>query len=140
MMEHTPYGYSIENGKPVINEAEAEQVKSLYAGYLLGLSLKAAADFAGIKASHSHAKHIMQNRKYLGTELYPQLIDMETFNAAQEERLRREKALGRDNRVKKVKPVPRVLTDFKLGNVTKKYANPVKQAEYAYGKIKEAKR
>ena len=140
MMEHTPYGYSVENGKAVINEAEAEQVRTLYAGYLLGLSLKAAADLAGIKAMHCQAKRIMQNRKYLGTEVYPQLIDEETFNAAQEERLHREKALGRDNRAKKIKPVPKILTEFTLGNVSKKYANPVKQAEYAYGRIKDAKR
>ena len=55
-MEHTPYGCSVENGKVVINEVEAEQMKTLYAGYLLGLSLKAAADLAEIKATHSQAK------------------------------------------------------------------------------------
>jgi len=139
MMEHTPYGYRIEDGKAVINEDEAEQVRSLYAGYLLGLSLKAAADFAGIKASHCHAKHIMQNRRYLGNGFYPQLIDEETFNAAREERLRREKILGRDELPKKEKPVPRILTEFTIGKITKQYANAVRQAEYAYGKIKEAK-
>lgn len=81
----------------------------------------------------------MQNRRYLGNGFYPQLIDEETFNAAREERLRREKILGRDGLPKKEKPAPRILTEFTIGKITKQYANAVRQVEYAYGKIKEAK-
>ena len=34
-MSHVPYGYRIENGKAVIDEEKAAQVRKLYEGYLL---------------------------------------------------------------------------------------------------------
>ena len=47
-MKHTPFGYDIVDGMAVVNEAEAEQLQTLFAGYLLGLSLKSAGAMAGI--------------------------------------------------------------------------------------------
>ena len=47
-MGHTPYGYRIENGKAVIDEAAATQVRELYKNYLSGLSLTNAAKKAGL--------------------------------------------------------------------------------------------
>lgn len=47
-MGHTPYGYRIENGKAVIDEAAAAQVQALYKNYLSGLSLTNAAKEAGL--------------------------------------------------------------------------------------------
>ncbi len=47
-MGHTPYGYRIEDGKAVVDEIAAEQVKELFSGYLAGLSLKGATKKAGI--------------------------------------------------------------------------------------------
>ena len=46
-MGHTPYGYRIEEGKAVIDEAAAAQVRELYKNYLSGLSLTNAAKEAG---------------------------------------------------------------------------------------------
>lgn len=37
-MGHTPFGYRIEHGKAVIDEAAAAQVRDLYKNYLSGLS------------------------------------------------------------------------------------------------------
>jgi len=92
-MKHTPIGYDIVDGKAVINKEEAEQVKTLFAGYLLGLSLQAAASMAGLKGVNtSQAKRMLHNRKYLGDDYYPQLIDEETLNAAEEERQRKSSA------------------------------------------------
>ena len=45
-MGHTPFGYRIENGKAVIDEAAASQVRNLYKNYLSGLSLTNAANDA----------------------------------------------------------------------------------------------
>ena len=52
-MGHTPYGYRIEDGKAVVDEIAAEQVKELFSGYLAGLSLKGAAKKAGIDCNHA---------------------------------------------------------------------------------------
>lgn len=135
-MKHTPLGYDIVEGKAVINEEEAEQIKTIYAGYLLGLTMKAAAKMAGLDITHSRVKNIMQNKRYLGDEYYPPLIDEETFHAAEIERKRREKTLGRENR-KKERYTPAVFTKFKMLKLEKNYKDPVKQAEYIYSKIKE---
>jgi len=137
-MKHTPIGYDIVDGKAVINKEEAEQVKTLFAGYLLGLSLQAAASMAGLKGVNtSQAKRMLHNRKYLGDDYYPQLMDEETLNAAEEERQRREKILGRDKLPKKERIVYHARTRFALDKIPQKYKNPVKQAEYAYTQIKE---
>ncbi len=135
-MKHTPLGYDIVNGKAVINEEEAERIKIIYAGYLLGLTMKASAKMAGLDITHSRVKNIMQNKRYLGDEYYPQLIDEETFHAAEAERKRREKALGRENRKKDIY-TPAVFTKFKMLKAEEKYKDPVKQAEYIYSRIKE---
>ena len=86
-------------------------------------------------ATHSEIKRILQNRRYLGDDVYPRIIDDETFNAVQDEQRRREKALGRDRILPKEKPVPVVYTDFYTKKSTQKYTDPIAQAEYAYGRI-----
>ena len=129
-----PFGYVIENGIVKVNEEEAEQVVTLYAGYLLGLSYKAALTLAGIKTSHTQAKHIMQNEHYLGDAVFPQIIDEETFNAAEEERMRRERILGRSDLPKKTAS-PVIHSAFFLGDLPQEYDDPIKQAEYIYSLI-----
>lgn len=52
-MGHTPYGYRIENGKAVIDEAAATQVRELYKNYLSGLSLTNAASSISVNDSSS---------------------------------------------------------------------------------------
>lgn len=39
-VEHIPYGYRIENGKAVVDETAAGQVRQLFENYLSGDSLK----------------------------------------------------------------------------------------------------
>ena len=63
-MGHTPYGYRIENGKAVIDDAAAAQVQELYQNYLSGLSLANAAKKADLDLLHSGAKRMMRNRHY----------------------------------------------------------------------------
>ena len=134
-MEHTPFGYVIVDGRPVKHDIESARLNALYQGYLLGLSFDGAADLAGIKATHSMVKRLLSNKRYLGDGLYPQLIDETTFKAVETERLRREKALGRDNLPKKEKPVPMIFTDFHTKKSTETFTDPIAQAEYAYGRI-----
>lgn len=98
---HTPYGYRIENGSAVICEEQAEQIRKIYEGYLGGFSLRGAAKEAGMEATHSSVKRLLQNPHYLGDEFYLAIIDQETFDAFAVERQRRVEALGRDKREKK---------------------------------------
>lgn len=135
-MKHTPMGYEIINGLIVVNEEEAEKIRTMYAVYLLGASYKAAAKAAGLKLSHTQVKHILQNPRYLGSESYPPIIDEETFQAAEMERIRREAALGRDNKVKKTPVTEKYYMCFSMPDIPRKHYDPVRQAEFAYGLIR----
>lgn len=133
-MGHTPYGYRIENGIAIIDEEKADMVRKLYQGYLQGLSLSVAAKEAGIETYHGTAGKMLRNKRYLGDDYYPALIDKETFEKAEDERLRRAEKLGRIFEVKE-KQKANVPIKFIVGEVTQKYINPFKQAEYVYSLI-----
>ena len=134
-MKHTPYGYRIVNGVAVINEDEAERLKRTIGNYLSGMSLVASAEKEGINMEHSGVKHMISNPRYLGNDFYPAIITKETARAIEEERLRREKALGRD-KGKCCDYIPVTIgTVFRMPPVEKKYDDPIAQAEYAYSLI-----
>lgn len=133
-MSHIPYGYRIENGKAVIDEEKADQVRRLYEGYLTGLTYLAAGEAAGLRLYHSGAKKMMQNKYYLGDNFYPAIIQKEIFDAAESERINRQKKLGRvfDDRPPKVR---KAAIGFTMPKVQIKYDDPFTQAEYVYSLI-----
>lgn len=133
-MAHTPHGYRIENGKAVIDETAAEQVRTLFASYLSGDSLDMASKKTGILSVHGFIGRILQNTRYLGDEYYPALIDSDTFAAVQEERLRRAKMLGRLYEPKENKPVI-FPTHFRIKESSQSMEDPFRQAEYIYSLI-----
>ncbi|MGR5911097.1 recombinase family protein [Bacillus pacificus] len=95
-MGHTPYGYRIEDGKAVVDEIAAEQVKELFSGYLAGLSLKGATKKAGIDCYHATASKMLQNKHYLGDEFYPPIIDEETFEKSQSRKTKTSRKARKD--------------------------------------------
>lgn len=133
-MGHTPFGYRIVNGKAVIDEAAANQVRQLYKNYLGGLSLINAAKEAGLDLLHSGAKRMMRNRHYLGDNFYPAIIDKNSFEAADAELIRRATKLGRDN-LYKAPALKKPPTAFSLGDITEHFDNPIRHAEYLYSLI-----
>lgn len=134
MASHIPYGYRIENGIAVIDESQAEQVRTLFGGYLSGLALTSAAKAADLPLLHSGVKRILQNKHYLGDDFYPAIIDSETFSKAEEERNRRARALGRIR--KRETPLPcQAETAFIIGKITHRFDDPFKQAAYIYSLI-----
>lgn len=133
------YGYVIEDGKAVIDEVNAKQVRQLYKNYLSGNSLQNAAAKAGINKVHSGITRILSNKKYLGTKYYPAIIDRNLFNMVQEERHRRAVALGRVhdetlNEPPALKAPPAPL-GFWMRSLEIKFQDPYKQAEFAYSLI-----
>ena len=135
-MRSIPFGYRIENGEAKIDENNASQVKALFDAYISGLTLKEAAERAGIPGYHTSIGRILKNQRYLGDDYYPALIDEETFHTAQ--KLRQEKAekLGRIHDYEKSsEPAKPKKMTFTLGKVTEKYTDPYEQAEYVYSLI-----
>ncbi len=137
-MTHTPYGYKIENGQAVIDEPVADKVRQLFIEFLDCGSMRAAAVKVGIEKTHSVIGRLLKNKVYLGDEYYPQLIDEEIFNKAQELRNSNAKSQNRIRDYTEQMPVAEN-TQYCIGKVQQLYKNPYKQAEYAYGLIEEEK-
>ena len=133
-MSHTPYGYVIRDGSAYIDEEQAEKVKKLFAGYISGLALQPAAEKAGFYLYHGSVGRMLRNKRYLGDGYYPPIIDIETFNKAEEIRISRATSLGR---IKKLDapPKPKGAMSFTMPKVPIKYSDPFRQAEYAYSMI-----
>lgn len=131
-MKHTPLGYEIIDGQAIIGK-EAVQVRKLFDGTIKGMSLADAAKYAGLNYVHSSVKRILANKKYLGTDYYPQLIDEETFQLATEIR---QKSM-RVRRCKERKPII-IPTEFKIQKAELSYEDPYEQAKYIYRLIEEA--
>ena len=130
-MSHIPFGYKIDNGKAVIDEVTAEQVRNLFRNYLSGMALVSAASEAGIETYHATVSKMLANRRYLGDDFYPQIIDHDTFRAAQQERRKRARKLGRDHFVSE-SPIFEIPTEFEMRKAAEHYDNPTEQAEYLY--------
>ncbi len=133
-MGHTPMGYKIVGGVAVIDEAAATKIRSLYENYLSGLGLKEAASKAGIETYHGTAKRIMSNRRYLGDDYYPAIIDRVTFQKVQAELQKRASKLGRLNKTPS-KKVIKIHTSFTIVGVKTCFDDPIMQAEYIYSLI-----
>jgi len=133
-MGHTPYGYRIENGKAIVDDEKAEQIKLLFEAYLSGDSLATAAKKAGIKAFHAGIGNILKNKRYVGDDFYPAIIDKDSFEATEIERLNRAKKLGRIWEKKELigSPAP---TSFSIADGNEQFDDPFKQAEYVYNLI-----
>jgi hypothetical protein len=131
---HLPYGYRIDNGAAVIDEGQAAQVRRVFESYLSGKSYINAARSAGLEMRHCSVKRMLQTRHYVGDDFYPAIISQETFDAAEEERLRRVDYWGRkwDKKPELRKPIP---VDFHMGAVTQKFKDPYRQAAYVYSLI-----
>lgn len=135
MMSHIPFGYTIQNGRAVVNEEEAVKIKELFGAYLSGLSLTEAAKNAGIKRCHTSIARMLTDKRYEEDKFYPPIISRDTFEEVQLERRRRAEALGR---IYEHKGNEKKCLNFKFhaSMPDNLYDDPFQQAEYAYSLIK----
>lgn len=134
MTAHIPYGYRIEDGKAVVDEIQAEQVRTFFKEYISGKALKVAAETVGLKIFHGSAGRMLRNTHYLGDDYYPAIIDQELFDKAEEERQSRANQLGRVRELK-VKEKTSAPLHFTMGKQIQQFENPFRQAEYVYSLI-----
>ena len=88
-----PYGYCCKNGVIVIEPQESKVLKRIYAAYLDGSSMLTIAEQLnrekieyrdGVTGwNKGRLKHLIDNTKYLGTEVYPPIIDQATYEKMQ---------------------------------------------------------
>lgn len=133
-MAHIPLGYKIVDGCAVVDETAAEQIRATCRYYFEGKSLVNAAKEAGFKMNHASVKRMLSNKKYLGTDYYPQIIDEETQTRFLEELTRRAGNLGRLDRKCKERNIT-IPTSFRFKPAELTFAAPFEQAEYIYSLI-----
>ena len=132
-MGHTPYGYRIENGAAVINEAEAECVRRIFDNYISGMSLREAASAAGHPLVHSSVKRMLTKKYYCGDDFYPAIIDISTFHTANSELKRRADNKNQTGKTRRIMPKPE--TEFTFSPPLTQYDDPYEQAQYLYSLI-----
>lgn len=94
-MSRLCYGYTIRDGKLEVQEKEAENIKKIFKNYLAGNALIKSAELAGIKKNSSSVKRLLTNKKYLGNDIYPKIIDGESFEKAGQMLKKRAVTMGR---------------------------------------------
>ena len=84
-----PFGYCMVNGKYALNASEADTVRKIFADYIGGKSLKTIAAEMQIPYNTGKAVwnknmvcRVLENRKYIGENDYPQIITAEDFEQA----------------------------------------------------------
>lgn len=86
------FGYGYKDGKLIVVESEAEIVKSIFTDYINGKILKEIADELTIKGidffngkccwNKNMVFRIIENKKYIGEDGYPEIISFEQYEAA----------------------------------------------------------
>lgn len=88
-----PYGYCYKNGIIAIEAKESKVLKRIFSAYLNGDSMLTIAEqlnrekieYASgvIGWNKGRLKHLIDNPRYLGTEVYPQIIEQATYEKIQ---------------------------------------------------------
>lgn len=113
MRRHISIGYKLTDGKIVLDKEKAEVVKRIFEEYLKGLSTHKIAQ--GLKAegfpnannnpswNHGSVGRMLENNKYLGDVIHPQIIDEKTFELVQKRRKSVATKLGRNPQLNSIK-------------------------------------
>jgi len=87
-----PFGYQIYGGQITVNDSEADIVKYIFRSYIGGASfndiklnlLNQPVSYDGDKAWNKNMiARILGDRRYVGTDVYPQILLCEEFEAAE---------------------------------------------------------
>lgn len=94
-----PFGYCMKNGEITTEPKEIYAVAMIFSEYLNGSSLKQIAKLMESEKiryttdsehwNKNMIKRIIENKRYLGNDKYPQIIDEETFRIANEKRFQK---------------------------------------------------
>mgnify|MGYP005757599611 CR=1 FL=1 len=105
MQNHIPFGYCVINGKCKIHNESGKIVHKIFEDYLSGVSTNQIAKnlmSKGVLNSeqkpfwyHGTVGRILENKKYLGDDFYPEIIDKDTFGRVQKLRICKAERLGR---------------------------------------------
>ena len=129
-MSRLCYGYTIRDGRLEVEENEAENIRKIFKNYLAGNALIKSADLVGLKKNSSSVKRILTNKKYLGNEIYPKIIDGESFEKAGQ--ILKERAVAMGRVWEKEEEIIRVPCKFRYREEGVLPLEPFERASYKY--------
>lgn len=129
-MSRLCYGYTIIDGRLEVQEKEAENIRKIFKNYLDGNALIKSAELVGLKKNNSSVKKILTNENYLGNDIYPRIIDSESFEKAGQMLKERAVALGRV--WEKEEKIIKVPCKFKYEEEVALPIDPFERASYKY--------
>ncbi len=132
-MSRLCYGYIIRDGRLEVQEKEAENIRKIFKNYLAGNALIKSAELAGLQKNNSSVKRILTNKKYLGNDIYPKLIDRESFEKAGQMLKERAVAMGRV--WEKEEEIIKVPCKFRYKEEGALPLNPFERARHQYNLI-----
>ena len=129
-MSRLCYGYTIRDGRLEVQEKEAENIRKIFKNYLVGNALIKSANLVGLKKNSSSVKRILTNKKYLGNDIYPKIIDRESFGKAGQMLKERAVAMGRI--WEKEEEIIKVPCKFRYKKEDTLPLDPFERASYKY--------
>lgn len=129
-MSRLCYGYTIRDGRLEVQETEAENIRKIFKNYLASNALIKSANLVGLKKNSSSVKRILTNKKYLGNDIYPKIIDGESFEKAGQ--MLKERAVGMGRVWEKEEEIIKVPCKFRYKEEGVLPIDSFEQASYKY--------
>lgn len=119
-IRNIPFGWKYEDGKKVLHEREADVLRNMYRDYIQGGSLAASVRLLELLRieyqdgktgwNKSRVRRLLSDKRYLGTEEYPPIINRKTFEAVQK-KLKEANQQGAANRKDAIYQIHNVYCD-----------------------------
>ena len=92
-IRNIPFGYTMENGKIICHPTESQAVQNIFSDYLDGQSLLKIAESLNERQveylpettgwNKARLKRIIEDKRYIGSDSYPPIIEQSAYNKAQ---------------------------------------------------------
>ena len=93
----TVYGYQFIDGVLQSDEKQSRIVQEIFREYNSGVPVSRLKDhIEGLEINRVRLSDMLSDRRYLGNENFPQIIDQELFEAVQQMKKERRKAVGKE--------------------------------------------
>ena len=93
----TVYGYQFIDGMLQIDEEQSQMVQEIFEVYHSGVPVSRLKDhIEGLEIHRVKLSDMLSDKRYLGNEVFPKIIDQELFEAVQQRKKERRKAIGKE--------------------------------------------
>ncbi len=93
----TVYGYQFIDGMLQADEKQSRMVQEIFEVYNSGVPVSRLKDhIEGLEINRVRLSDMLSDKRYLGNEVFPKIIDQELFEAVQKRKEERRKAIGKE--------------------------------------------